>query len=250
MKTTTLFLASLITFTANAANAASFSGQGTWETTLQGRDLDGNLSTFEAYYDTVLNITWLADANYGTGSIYDIADGYGNGRMTWDNANAWAANLNPYSSGVTNWRLPTVIDTGALGCDWAYAGTDCGYNPNTMTGEIAHMFYTTLGNWAPYSTLGVADQPGSGINNTGPFSNLQFYVYWTSTEYAPVTDKAWGFDTSDGVQHPDDKAYSLNAWAVHDGDIGASVVPIPATAWLFMSGLLGLIGMAKRNTYA
>jgi hypothetical protein len=45
-------------------HAASISGQGTWESTLQGRDLDGNLTTFEAYYDTALNITWLADANY------------------------------------------------------------------------------------------------------------------------------------------------------------------------------------------
>lgn len=43
-------------------HAISISGQGTWETTLQGRDLDGNLNTFKAYYDTVLNITWLADA--------------------------------------------------------------------------------------------------------------------------------------------------------------------------------------------
>src|SRR3989344_2551084 len=76
------------------AHAAPVSGQGTWETTLQGRDLDGNLSTAEAYYDTALNITWLADANYGLGSIYDLADGYGNGAMTWTNANAWAASLN------------------------------------------------------------------------------------------------------------------------------------------------------------
>jgi hypothetical protein len=34
-------------------------------------------------------------------------------------------------------------------------------------------------------------------------------------------------------------------WAVHDGDIGA--VPIPAALWLFGSGLLGLVGMAKRK---
>src|SRR3989344_1507399 len=78
------------------AHAAAVSGQGTWETTLQGRDLDGNLSTFEAYYDTALNITWLADANYaGT-------------TMDWTTANAWVAALNPYGSCITGWRLPTV----------------------------------------------------------------------------------------------------------------------------------------------
>jgi hypothetical protein len=30
---------------------------------LLARDLDGNLTTAEAYYDTVLGITWLANAN-------------------------------------------------------------------------------------------------------------------------------------------------------------------------------------------
>src|SRR3989304_736892 len=73
------------------ANAAAVNGQGTWETTLQGRDLDGNLSTFEAYYDTALLITWLANANYaGTA-------------MTWANANTWASGLN--INGYTGWRL-------------------------------------------------------------------------------------------------------------------------------------------------
>src|SRR3989344_3850600 len=95
------------------AHAASVSGQGTWETTLQGRDLDGNLSTFEAYYDTVLNITWLANANYaGTA-------------MTWANANTWASGLN--INGVTGWRLPTVSPIDGTTADdftLAYDGTE------------------------------------------------------------------------------------------------------------------------------
>ena len=72
-----------------SAHAVGISGQGTWETTLQARDLDGNLTTAEAYYDTALEITWLADANYaGT-------------TMAWGTANSWAVNLNPYDSGTT-----------------------------------------------------------------------------------------------------------------------------------------------------
>src|SRR3972149_4947029 len=105
------------------AHAASVSGQGTWQTTLQARDLDGNLSTAEAYYDTSLNITWLANANYAGDA------------MNWASANAWAASLN--FNGITGWRLPTVTDTdgpdadalGNDGCNYSYAGgTDCGYN--------------------------------------------------------------------------------------------------------------------------
>ncbi len=46
------------------ALVAALGISGTTHAALQGRDLDGNLATFEAYYDTVLDITWLADANY------------------------------------------------------------------------------------------------------------------------------------------------------------------------------------------
>ena len=47
-------------------------------------------------YDTVLNVTWLQDANYAKTSGY--CDTPGNclqldGRMTWAKANTWANNL-------------------------------------------------------------------------------------------------------------------------------------------------------------
>src|SRR3990172_3864377 len=145
------------------AHAASVSGQGTWETTLQGRDLDGNLATAEAWYDTALNITWLADANYVRTS------------RTWTNANAWAAGINLY--GITGWRLPTVTDVGNDGCTYTnlYQGVDCGYNITTQ-GEMSHLFYTTLGNLALYNTAG-SPQAGSGLTNTGPFSNVRPSIY-------------------------------------------------------------------------
>jgi hypothetical protein len=45
------------------AEAAVVIGQGPWQATLQARDLDGNLSNGpEAFFDTVLNVSWLADA--------------------------------------------------------------------------------------------------------------------------------------------------------------------------------------------
>ena len=119
---------------------------GTVQAALQGRDLNGSIDSFEAYYDTDLNITWLANANV-------------NGPMSWTAANTWAANLSIVDAvnNITygNWRLPTVTDTGTPGCDNAYSGTDCGYNVNTATGEMAHLFYDELGNKAYYNTAGV-----------------------------------------------------------------------------------------------
>jgi hypothetical protein len=225
--------ASLFITLSGAAQAASVSGQGTWESTLQGRDLNGN-GLFDAYYDTTLNITWLANANYaGT-------------TMTWSAANAWAAGLT--LGGYTEWRLPTTTDTGTSGCNYSTTGgTDCGYNVDTGSSEMASMYYDTLGNLAYYDTSGVGPQPGWGLSNTGPFSNVQSTDYWSATEYAPGTGSAWGFSTGIGDQFYDDKAVSLYAWAVHTGDVGASAVPIPAAAWLFGSGLLGLIGVSRKR---
>jgi len=218
------------------AQAVPVSGQGTWETTLQGRDLDGNAATYEAYYDTTLDITWLADANV-------------NGLMQWPVADTWAANLNVY--GVTGWRLPTMVDTGAPGCDFAYTGTDCGYNvqtgsaATTVYSEMASLFYDTLGNLSEFDTSGNSPQPGWGLTNTGPFSNLQDSMYWTGLEYAPLLGWAWDFFFIDGNQGADDMTTMNYTMAVLDGDVNA--VPLPAAVWLFGSGFIGLICVARRR---
>ena len=57
------------------AHAAPRPGQGSWQDTLQARDLDGNFGNgAEAYFDTALNITWLADVNAIAGTVYDTVD--------------------------------------------------------------------------------------------------------------------------------------------------------------------------------
>ncbi|MFQ5645114.1 MAG: hypothetical protein ACE5FQ_15670, partial [Thiogranum sp.] len=118
-----------------SAQAVPVSGQGTWETTLQGRDLDGNPATFEAYYDTMLDITWLADANYANTVGLSF-----NGRISWAQAFSWTNALNV--NGVTGWRLPTVLDTGTRGCNFALSGTDCGFN--VQTGSAATTVYSEM----------------------------------------------------------------------------------------------------------
>jgi len=191
---------------------------------------------YQAYYDDQLDITWLADANV-------------NGQMTWDTANTWAANLDV--NGVTGWRLPTMVDSGASGCDFAYTGTDCGYNvqtgsaATTVYSEMASLFYDTLGNLAYNDTSGAAPQSGWSLTNTGPFSNLQSNYYWSGLEYAPDPGSAWYFRFFDCAQNFQGKARSFYALAVHSGNVSA--VPVPAAVLLFGSGLIGLIGVARRR---
>ena len=116
------------------------------------------------------------------------------------------------------------------------------------------MFYETLGNTAVYDTSGMPTgcvPPDYCLTNTGPFSNLQSYIYWSATEYAPYnTIGAWYFDFSQGIQRDYDKPFSGQAWAVHSDDVGTAVVPNPAAVWLFGSGLAGLIGIARRRQTA
>ena len=205
------------------------SGQGSWETTLKARDLDGDPSTIEAYYDTDLDITWLADANYAKISGYDA-----DGEMNWTEANVWAAGLN--ISGISGWRLPKMTNKPLSSyCTLASSGTNCGYNVDTSTGEMAHMFYITLGDIARYDTSGCPPSfwgcktpSGFWPKNAGPFNHLKTWYYWYATEYAPKTENAWAFEFGYGTQYYFRKKDSVYAWAVHSGDVGKVTVPLPA----------------------
>jgi hypothetical protein len=233
-----------------AAHAAGVPGQGTWQTTLQGRDLDGNAATFEAYYDTALNITWLADANYAKTSNYSAADR--SGRLTWDEAKTWADTL--VVGAYSDWRLPTMVDTGSSGCNYSLSGgTDCGYNvqtkdasTGTVYSEMARLYYVTLGNKAYFAPrTGAANQAGWGLRNSGPFSNVQSYFYWFGVESVRGADFAQYFYTGNGLQSYDFKVNEYSAWAVRPGDVAA--VPEPQTYALVLAGLAAAVVARKRR---
>lgn len=220
-----LLLGSAIT----TAHAVPISGQGTWESTLQGRDLDGNAATFEAYYDTTLDITWLADANAGAGSTFDDGFNSTDGRMTWASANAWAAGLDV--NGVTGWRLPTVAPINGASFNTAFsnnATTDLGYadadgwidGTGVPVSEMGHMYYVTLGNLGfctpnDATPSGCSAQAGFGLTNTADFLNVQANGYWSGTELS--ASNAWNFNFNDGNQNNNDKNNNLFAWAVRSG---------------------------------
>lgn len=168
-----------------------------------------------AVYDSDFNITWLADANYAGTSGYAPA-----GSMTWSQASAWAAGLTV--DGISGWRLPT---------------SDTCLDYNCTGSEMGHLFYTDLGGVAGYSIL-TRHNPSLAL-----FQNVQSGSYWSATEYVPNTSYAWHFDFDWGAQGYNLKTISAFAWAVRTGDVAA--VPVPASAWLFGSGLLGLVGIAR-----
>lgn len=185
-----------------------------------------------AYYDDVADLTWLADANYAQTSGFDA-----NGLMIWTNANNWAAGLTV--DGVDGWRLPDTVQPDAS-CNGQNDSLFFSYAYYCTGSEMGDLFYNALGNSA------------GSLSNTGPFSNIQSYGYWSATEFAPDdTLYAWLFYMSDsyqssaGYQGNAYKSYNRAAWAVQSGDVSA--VPVPAAVWLFGSGLIGLIGVARHK---
>ena len=175
-------------------------------------------------YDTDLQLSWLQNANT-------------NGLMNWSQANTWADNL--VFATFDNWRLPTTLQPDAT-CSGQSGGDSYGYN---CTGsEMGHLFYTELGGVARTS---IATTHNANYNL---FQNVQSDSYWSGTVYAPYIYYVWSFDFYDGNQLMGIKGNPFYAWAVRPGDVAA--VPLPAATWLFGSGLLGLIGVARRKARA
>lgn len=173
-----------------------------------------NGTDYQAYYDDVANLTWLADANAAQTNGFD-----GDGRMNWNTATNWAAGLNV--AGVEGWRLPD---------------SDACIGRNCSGSVMGNLFYNTLGNLS------------GNLSNTGPFSNIQLSTqYWSATvgpdEGRP--GERFVFGMKDGSQGAVGSGFTRYAWAIHTGNVSA--VPIPAAVWLFGSGLIALMGLARNK---
>jgi len=206
--------------------------------------------------DTTQNLTWVSDANLfqtqaiqsgdatafvntivsdasglftgyvvtaGDFSISNVLTNNPNGVMDWWAAQAWVHYLNVTNfKGYSNWRLPTTVQSlSSIGFP-----DGIGSDPGPSSSEMAHLFYTDLGQVAGSS---VGSNPGLFINVQASSSNS---AYWSGTTLEPYN--AFLFSPWNGYQG---NSFSLNgiayAMVVRDGQ-----VPIPPPVSQQLAALL------------
>jgi hypothetical protein len=150
-------------------------------------------------HDTVLHVTWLANANLAatTANRFGLAKITPNGSMDYATALQWVADLNSMNGGAgylghNNWQLPATpaIDAtcGSTGPNGDSFGTGC------MNSAMGSLFFRSLNLVNPGTAVPIPNDA------TGPFNNLQPYLYWSDTSNADLSKGYLTFSFNTGWQ--------------------------------------------------
>lgn len=202
-------------------------------------------SDSQTIYDTEFNITWLSNANLAAANTFGVSGINSNGTMDWNAAQHWIGAMNTANYlGYHDWRLPTTLqpDASCSRQDASVGSTTTSSGLYCTGSEMGHLFYSELGGRGLYSITATHNA------NYGLFSNVQSALYWSATEYELNSANAWGFVFDGGLQGGNNKNSNLLSYALAVRTGQVSAVPVPAAAWLLSSGLLGLVGVARRRT--
>jgi uncharacterized protein (TIGR03437 family) len=182
-------------------------------------------------YDTVSNITWLADFNLPASNRFGLpaCNGAGQqicvsvgGAMHYPSAEAWVAAMNAANYlGHSNWQLPT---TPAIDKNCGRTGPNGGSFGFGCTLGALDSLYNALGFKSPHTAVAVPP------NTVGPFSNIQPYLYWSQTSAGAMSGNST-FSFATGWQGANTLPNFLYVWPMIPGRLpGAPPAPGPGLA--------------------
>ena len=190
----------------------------------------------DAYYDTALNITFLADANFAKTS--HAATALADGRFqTWYDATNWVKSINV--DGFDGWRLPNSDPS----CHFPDYGS-C----DRLKSEYHYLFLADLGGTYGYNIA------TSHNDNYALFRNIQGgWAYWSSTEFVPGWAFLWSTASTQPATAPKVPIYPVGApyfaWPVRNGDIPIKLIEVsePVELGLFGISLVSLALLRRKG---
>src|SRR5579871_1305881 len=211
-------------------------------------------------YDTVNNLTWLADFDLPATNRFGMPVCSSsspqpcinaNGSMNYQAAAAWVTAMNAANYlGHSNWQLPTTpaVDRGCT--KTGPNGDSFGYG--CLASAFGSMYYTGLGISAPNTAVPIP------ANNVGPFGNVQPYLYWTQTSQGSSGNSTFSFDT--GWQGANTLTHVMYVWPMIPGKLPGTPVssgqslqvnpggqtvydPVSNVTWLVNANLAATNGM-------
>lgn len=161
------------------------------------------------------------------------------------------------SSPVGDWNTSLAFDDS----NWQSATTIStvgGYDANVIWTSGGQFSTTETQIWGRY-TFNITSQVTSAIWNSGFDDDGQVYINGTLvindnngnatgisnldiTQYLVTGENLIAFSAQDNIRW----GYNHGMWAQVDIET-VSAVPVPAAVWLFGSGLMGLVGIARRR---
>src|SRR6185295_2734948 len=125
-------------------------------------------------HDSLLRVTWLADANFPAKQKYGLSIQQ-SGAMTFANARKWVNSLNAAGYlGHKNWTLPATPTTDP-DCTVAKGPHGNSFAFNCRNSAMGSLYYRGLNIRQPNTAVPIPS------GNVGPFKNFQPYLYWSGS---------------------------------------------------------------------